>query len=128
MEVIVRAQGMTLRPLIRDSIEAHVRDGLRRYAARVARVTLTVEDLHAIEANASQHCLIELKLKTGRVIHLDERAQNLLAAVSGATERIKRGVERSLEQRSLEQRSLEQRSLDPHSIDQSREPAHASVG
>jgi hypothetical protein len=94
MQVLVRSFGIHGNDLAGEAAEERIRRVLRRYAPRVKRVTLTLENAQA-QRSPQTRCLVELKLDDASGVVVDERAKDLVSAVAGASVRLSEMLARS---------------------------------
>jgi ribosome-associated translation inhibitor RaiA len=78
---------------IRDEVEATLSD---RFADRIRRVEVYLQDMNAQKGGVDIRCSIEVSLAGTSRSRIDERATGVDEAVSGAIDKIMKVLERTL--------------------------------
>lgn len=87
-----------------DAVEAHteerVRKALHRFADRVTRVEVHVNDLNGPKAGLDMRCMMEARLAGMQPIAVEHTAFDLYDAINGSAERLERAVARRVDKHS----------------------------
>ena len=99
MDLQVRICPTDLAAALRSHIERRLRLRLGRWADRLGRVSVRINDVATREGGAAMACGISVQVPlSGRTIRRETVDADLYAAIEYATERIGGSVERELEQ------------------------------
>jgi ribosomal subunit interface protein len=99
MDLQVRILPTDLADALRSNVERRLRLRLGRWADRLGRVSVRINDVTTTEGVAGKACGISVQVPlSGRTIRRETVDADLYAAIEYATERIARSVERELEQ------------------------------
>jgi ribosome-associated translation inhibitor RaiA len=81
-----------------QQVEAVVRDALARFSAQITRVEVHLSDENSDKkfGTEDKRCLLEARLAGLQPISASYRAATLEQAVDGATEKLKRSLDRTL--------------------------------
>ena len=84
---------------LRAALVRRLRFVLGRFGSRIRTATVWLGDLSPDQEDASKHCKIVLRLKSGHVVGVEDAAEDFQTAIERATDRIARSVERELARR-----------------------------
>lgn len=88
---------LELRDGLAQEVEATVRTALRRWAERVTRVEVHLNDLNSHKGGAAdKRCLMEARLGGLQPVAVSNRARTLEEAISGAADKLTRSLESTL--------------------------------
>lgn len=98
MDLQIRILPTELAAALRSHVERRLRLRLARWADRVGRVSVRIQDVVLAPAGAGKACGISVRLPvSGRTIRRETVDADLYVAIEYATERIGSAVERELE-------------------------------
>jgi ribosome-associated translation inhibitor RaiA len=80
-----------------ERLSRMVEDALAKYADRVTRVEMHLEDVNAGKhGNADKRCLIEARLAKLQPVAVTHHAESVQLAIDGALERLDRALEHAI--------------------------------
>ena len=84
-------------PEMAGRVQRLVRDVLDRYAERITRVEVHLNDLNGVKGgNNDKRCLMEARVAGFGPIDASHEAPDLLLAIDGAMEKLERAIEHKL--------------------------------
>jgi ribosome-associated translation inhibitor RaiA len=88
---------------LRDHADRRLRFALGRFGDRIDRVTVRLEDVNGPRGGIDKRCRIEVSLKPGGTVRLQDEGSELYSLIDWAADRVGHAVGRELDRR----RSLE---------------------
>jgi ribosomal subunit interface protein len=102
MRIEIRGRRMNLTEALREHVDRRLRFALGRFASRVRRVVVRLEDLNGPKGGVHMECRIAVKADGGLQALVADRHADLYAAIDRAADRMNRLVARQMERvRSL---------------------------
>lgn len=98
MQLDIRGRNLRLTPALLDHVERRLRFALGRFAARLVRVAVRVDDVNGPRGGADKRCKIHLDL-AGRSLTVEEIDADLYAAIDRAAGRARVATERAVARR-----------------------------
>ena len=95
MQLDIRGRNLRLTPALLDHVEQRLRFAVGRFATRLGRVTVRVDDLNGPRGGVDKRCHIHLEL-AGRALDIEEVDHDLYVAIARAAERAGRATERAI--------------------------------
>jgi len=99
MKLSISGKNMKLDDAMKEHIERRVYFALSRFSPRVARVTVTVEDVNGPRGGIDKRCRILVKLDRMEELKVESTDSGIYAAVDTAADRMGRSVQRKIERR-----------------------------
>ena len=99
MKLKIRTSGPVMTESLRLLIEQSVYFAMSRFNPRIASVSVVVEDINGPRGGVDQRCRVVVKLDGARELTVESTDADLHAAISFATDRAGRVVQRELERR-----------------------------
>src|SRR3954468_12914279 len=99
MQVFIRGKHVRFGARFRRYVERRLRFALGRFSLRIERATVRVEDVNGPRGGEDKRCRIEVRLRPGGSVFVQESGSLVRAAVANATERVARAVSRVLDRR-----------------------------
>ena len=99
MRLFIRCKNVRLTEAVRERIRVRLAALLARFAHRVGDVTASLADMNGPKGGVDKQCRLVVRLRPKGEVTIEETDRNLFAAISRASERIKRTVGRALERR-----------------------------
>lgn len=106
MDVEFSSQGIERPARIRVWVEARLTTALRRVARRVDRVWISLRDLNGPRGGVDIELKVEVTLRGAASVRISERAVTVAEALSQATPRLRRAVQRSLSRADQRRRAV----------------------
>ena len=104
MKLNIRSHRTELTEELRELVERRVYFALSRFSPRIARVSVTIEDINGSRAGVDQRCRIVIKLEHADEMTVEATDADVKAAISLAADRASRVVQRELERRRTSRR------------------------
>ncbi len=117
MKLKISGKSMKLDDTIKEHIERRVYFALSRFSPRIARVSVTIEDVNGTRGGIDKRCRILVKLNGLEEFSAASTEAKVHAAVAAAASRIGRTVQRKLERRRAVRRPR-RRPGSHHPVDQ----------
>lgn len=99
MLLSVHGKGIALTSTLRAFVERKVRFALDRQDHRIRSVRVRLEDLNGPRGGVDKRCAIQVRGDRGWMLLAEHTAEDLRAAVGGATDRVEQALSRALEKR-----------------------------
>ena len=99
MELTIRQHDVNVDESLREHIERRINAALDRFEPRISRVTVRLRDLNGPRGGADKECHIAVKLIRSGELFIEQRDDNLHAAVSTAANRAAEVVRRAVARR-----------------------------
>jgi len=99
MTIAIRSSVFRIDADLRETVETHVRRGLRRYARRISEVRVWLDDANGPRGGIDRSCRIQVELLSAGTWTVESRAGTVYAALAGAIERVKMTIDRALKRR-----------------------------
>jgi ribosome hibernation promoting factor len=97
MKIIIRTKGLTRDRAARERIRRRLRFAIGRFADRVERISITLEDVNGTKGGLDQRCRIRLVLtEGGDPLLAEDTDDDIFVAVDRASKRLGRSVARRL--------------------------------
>lgn len=97
MNLEIRGLNLQVTESLREHCERRLHFALGRFADRIRRVVVRVEDVNGHRGGVDQGCRLEVVLERGAPVHVESTARSLWAAVDDAAHRAAQAVTRELE-------------------------------
>lgn len=104
MELDIRHQNVTLDPELKDHIERRVGFALSRFESRVKAVTVRMKDTNGPRGGVDKVCKIEITMKPGGKLLVEESDGDVHAAVALAAEKLGRAIRREVDRFKTERK------------------------
>lgn len=91
----------------REHVRRRLQFAIGRFAPRLSRVTVRVDDVNGPRGGVDKICRITVALPTATAVVVEDADRDLYAAVDRAAERLGRAVERRLSRRREVVRTVE---------------------
>ena len=101
MKLIITGEKVKLDEALREHIERRVYFALSRFSPRVARVSVTVEDVNRPRGGIGKRCRILVKLDRMDEVRVASTDAEIYDAVAAAAGRLGRSVRRKLDRRNV---------------------------
>ena len=89
---------------LRDHVERRLGFALGRFAGRIGRVTVYVEDLNGPRGGVDQRCRIQVSLVPSGIVMAEGMGAEAIAAVNRAAERVARQMRNEFDRRRATRR------------------------
>lgn len=99
MRIEVRGRSGLLCDPLRAYTERRLRFAVGRFASRIERLTVRVDDVNGPKGGVDKECEIVVKLVPWGGLKVEERDVDLYLAVDRATDRLRRSVAREVRRR-----------------------------
>lgn len=99
MELMIRHHDVSVDEALRDHIDRRINAALDRFEARISRVTVRLRDLNGPRGGLDKECRIAIKLIPSGELFIEQRDDNLRAAVATAADRAAEVVRRAVSRR-----------------------------
>ena len=96
MKLIITGKKVKLDEALREYIERRVYFALSRFSPRIARVSVTVEDVNGPRGGIDKRCRILVKLGRMEELKVETTDAEIYDAVAAAVDRVGRSVQRKL--------------------------------
>ena len=84
-------------PQLANRVQALLRDTLERYADRITRVEVHLNDLNSVKGgSADKRCLMEARVAGIGAVSADHAAESLDLAIDTAMEKLERAIEHKI--------------------------------
>ena len=110
MQVEIRRKSIVVTEEIQTYIKRRLSFALGRFASRISRIKVHIEDTNGPRGGIDKHCTLVVQMKSGGAIVLEENGAELPSLIDLASDRLGRCVQRALERRR------------PDRVGQKREP------
>ncbi len=98
MKILIRSR-LRASAAVRAYVERRLHFSLGRFSQRVERAMVHLQDVNGPRGGEDKLCRIEVRLRPGGSVFVEESGSAVLAAVAGAAERVGRAVSRAVERR-----------------------------
>jgi ribosomal subunit interface protein len=105
MKLIITGKRVKLDEALREHIERRVYFALSRFSPRIARVSVTVEDVNGPRGGIDKRCRILVKLDRMEELKVETTDAEIYDAVAATADRVGRSVQRKLDRRRTVRRS-----------------------
>lgn len=99
MKIDIRTHGFALTDAIRDHVERRLRFALARADAYVRQVAVHLADIEGPSGGIGKRCRVQVRLKPGVDLLVEDTEAGLYAAVDRAADRVGRSVVRRVTSR-----------------------------
>jgi ribosome-associated translation inhibitor RaiA len=113
MKLKIRTSGLVMTESLRRFIEQRVYFAMSRFSPRIASISAVVEDINGPRGGVDQRCRIVVKLDGARELTVEATDADLHGAITFATDRAGRVVQRELERRRTATRQPQRRHETP---------------
>lgn len=124
MKLSISGKNMKINDALKEHIEQRIYFALSRFSPRVARVSVTVEDVNGPRGGIDKRCRILVKLDRMEDVAIETTDAEIYDAVSAAADRVGRSVQRKLDRgRTVRRSGRQSKNHDP----KEEEPTTPSV-
>jgi ribosome-associated translation inhibitor RaiA len=102
MKLNIRSNSVDLSDEIRALIKLRVYFALSRFGPRISSTSVRIEDIHNDSKGIDQRCLIAIKVDRGDELIVEAVDTNVRAAISVASDRARKTVQRHLDRKHSE--------------------------
>ncbi|HEX4384990.1 MAG TPA: ribosome-associated translation inhibitor RaiA [Myxococcales bacterium] len=106
MQIEIRGRKVHVGEKLRAYVERRLRFSLGRFEQKVARATVHLEDVNGPKGGEDKVCRIEVRLRPGGKVFVEERASGTFAAIAGAAGRISRAISKAFDRKRSRSRRL----------------------
>lgn len=99
MKISVRSKGVRVTHALQDYIHRRVRFATDRFAGRIGRVEVHLQDVNGPKGGVDKICRMSAEMLGAGRIEVEERQPGLLVAIYHATRRMARSISRQADPR-----------------------------
>ena len=99
MKVLIRSRHLRAGVRLRDYVLRRLQFSLGRFSRRVDRATVHLVDVNGPRGGEDKVCRIEVRLRPGGSVFVEETAAAISMAIAGAADRVSRAVAKTLARR-----------------------------
>ena len=96
MKILIRSRHVRTGARLRAYVARRLQFALGRFSTRVDRATVQLTDVNGPRGGEDKVCRIDVRLRRGGTVFVEETAEALAQAVAGAAERISRAVAKTI--------------------------------
>lgn len=82
---------------LREQLKRRLSFTLSRYASRIRRISVVIEDINGLRGGIDKHCRIIVKLQRATDVIISDQDSDIAKCITRATDRTGRSVARAIE-------------------------------